>query len=271
MKGRRRPTRRKPSRQPRKRLPPTSTDKPPPLDWMTEQSTPPRLRASHPALISSGIVQPPSPPNPVPDPVGNPEGPLPLRAQTPVQLRAADVAAPAPVLEVLPHFSVNEPTPNPQQYQEMLSRIEVFETLIAELPNQQRRIGHNIRPITDEDVQEITKAVAILKAQLGMETPKRARRRKPKSAKADLTPPLEVVLKLEVVPKKAKAAESTLRKIGERLGTYLDTFLLEASKSGGKEAGKEGVKLLLKRLPYWLALYFALMNIANYVASIFLK
>jgi hypothetical protein len=71
---------------------------------------------------------------------------------------------------------------------------------------------------------------------------------------------------LEVVPRKAKAAGSTLRKIGERLGTYLDTFLLEASKSGGKEAGKEDVRLLLKRLPYWLALYFALMNIA---ASLF--
>ena len=65
-------------------------------------------------------------------------------------------------------------------YQEMLSRIEVLEALIAELPKQQRRIGHNVRPITDEDVQEIRQAVAILKAQ-------------------------------PVVPDKAKAAGSTLK------------------------------------------------------------
>ena len=159
------------------------------------------------------------------------------------------------------------PTSHPPQYEEMLSRIEVLEALMAELPNQRRRT--NDPPITDDDISEITKAVAILKAQPGTETPKRPRRQKRETAKAATLE--EVVPTLEVVPKKAKAAGSTLRKIGERLGTYLDTFLLEASKSGGKEAGKEGVKLLLRRLPYWLALYFALTNIANYVASIFLK
>src|SRR5262249_38931543 len=109
--------RRKPSRQPRKRLPATSTDKAPPLDWMTEQSTPPRVRARNPALMSSGVIQPPPQPRqPALDPIGTPEGPLPLRAQTPAQLRAADVIAPAPTLERVPSFSVNEATPQPTLY-----------------------------------------------------------------------------------------------------------------------------------------------------------
>jgi hypothetical protein len=87
MKRGRRPTRRKPSRQPRKRLLPTSTDKLPSLDWLTvEQPTPPRPRARNPALMSSGVVQPPSPPrqvsNAVLDPIGTPEGPLTTRSAT---------------------------------------------------------------------------------------------------------------------------------------------------------------------------------------------
>jgi hypothetical protein len=116
-------------------------------------------------------------------------------------------------------------------YQEMLSRIEVLESLLAEFPKQQRSIGHNIRPITDGDVQEIRQAVAILKAQ-------------------------------PVVPADAKAAGSTLGKIGERLGTYLDACLLETAKSAGKELGKR-----LVQLSYWLALGHALMSIAQSVPN----
>jgi hypothetical protein len=67
-----------------------------------------------------------------------------------------------------------------------------------------------------------------------------------------------------IAPEIARGAGSTLKKIGERLGTYLDTFLLEASKSAGKEFGKK-----LVQLSYWWALYYALMNIAIYVASLF--
>jgi hypothetical protein len=64
--------------------------------------------------------------------------------------------------------------------------------LIAELPKQQRSIGHNIRPITGDDVQEIT-AVAILKSQPVVPT----------------------------APDEARAAGSTLMRFGERLGSYL--------------------------------------------------
>jgi hypothetical protein len=43
--------------QPPKRLPPTSTDKPPPLDWLTVEQPMPRPKASNAALTMSGIVQ----------------------------------------------------------------------------------------------------------------------------------------------------------------------------------------------------------------------
>jgi len=171
--------------------------------------------------MSSGVVQPPSPPrHPALDPLGTPEGPLTLRAETLRPALGVDVQLEKTVIRAAPH-------------QEMLSRIEVLEGLIAELPNQQRRIGHNIRPIADEDVQEIRQAIVVLKAQ-------------------------------PVVPAEAKAAGSTLKKIGERLGTYLDAFLLEASKSAGKEVVKR-----VTQLSYWYALYYALVNIANHVASLF--
>src|SRR5262245_26820350 len=127
MKQRRRPIRRKPSRQPRKRLPPTSTDKLPQLDWLTvEQPTPPRVRARNPALMSSGVIQPPSPPrqasNPALNPVGTSDGSLPLRDQIPVEPVAPDHTEPVPV-------AVTDPTPK-QQFAEMLSRIEVLEALM---------------------------------------------------------------------------------------------------------------------------------------------
>jgi hypothetical protein len=119
-------------------------------------------------------------------------------------------------------------------HKQMLSWIEVLEGLIVELPKQRRGIGHNLQPITQEEVEEATHAVAVLKAQ-------------PVAPKA---------------PDEAKAAASTLKKIGERLGTYLDNFLLEASKSGGKEFGKQ-----LARAPYWWALWHALKNIIQSVAG----
>ena len=96
-----------------------------------------------------------------------------------------------------------------EQHKEMLSRTEVLDWLIANLPEQSKGgPGHNRQPITQDDVREIKKAVAALKA-------------------------------LPVVPKasdkdRATAVASILKKIGERLGTYLDTFLLEAAKSAGE-------------------------------------
>jgi hypothetical protein len=119
------------------------------------------------------------------------------------------------------------------QHAEMRSWIEVLEALIVELPKQHRGTGHNLRPITDEDVQSITKCVVILKAQ-------------PVAPKA---------------PDDARAAASTLRKIGERLGTYLDIFLKETAKSGGKEFGKR-----LAQLSYWWAIWYGLHNL---VPSVF--
>jgi len=225
MKQRRRPTRRKPSQQPRKRLPPTSTDKLPPLDWLTvEQPIPPRVRARNPALMSSGVVQPPLPPrrasNAVLDPIGAPNGPLTLRADA-----AVGVQVEKTVIRAAPH-------------KEMLSWIEVLEFLIAELPKQQRSIGHNIRPITGDDVQEITQAVAILKSQPVVPT----------------------------APDEARAAGSTLMRFGERLGSYLlkqgDIFVSEAVKSAGKEAGKR-----LVQSPFWWALATTLMILAQSVQA----
>jgi len=94
----------------------------------------------------------------------------------------------------------------PKQYQEMLSWIDV-ERLIVELTKQRRGIGHNIRPITDEDIKEIKQAVAVLKAQPVVPT----------------------------APDKARAAGLTLKMIGERLGSYLlkqaDIFISEAKRS----------------------------------------
>jgi hypothetical protein len=68
--------------------------------------------------------------------------------------------------------------------------IAVVEDLMAKMPRDVG-IGHNQPPLTSEEIQEIRDALAILKAK-----------------------PVEAV--------KAKAAASTLKKIGEKLGTYLD-------------------------------------------------
>jgi hypothetical protein len=118
------------------------------------------------------------------------------------------------------------------QHEEMLSWIEVLEALIAELPKQRRGIGHNLQPISDDERQSIIKCVIILKHQPVVPT----------------------------APDDARAAGSTLKKIGERLGTYLDTFLLEASKSAGKELGKR-----LVQLSYWWALWYVLTKLAQSV------
>jgi hypothetical protein len=192
MKQRRRPTRRKPFRQPKKLLPQASA------------------RPSGDIAALTGQVS-----NAVLDPIGTPDGSLALRLHAGAKV---GVQVETTVIRAAP-------------YQEMLSRIEVLERLITELPNQRPNVGHNIQPITGEDVQEIRQAVAILKAQ-------------------------------PVVPDKAKAAGSTLKKIGERLGTYLDAFLLEAAKSAGKEFGKR-----LVQVSYWLALATTLMSVAQSVAA----
>jgi len=113
----------------------------------------------------------------------------------------------------------------PKQYQEMLSWIDVLKRLIVEFTKQRRGIGHNIRPITDEDIKEIKQAVAVLKAQPVVPT----------------------------APDKARAAGLTLKMIGERLGSYLpkqaDIFISEATKSAGKEFGKRVVQS-----PFWWVL-----------------
>jgi hypothetical protein len=117
----------------------------------------------------SGIVQPP---------------PLPLREAADQASVKADmelgVTVEATVIRAAPH-------------KEMLSWIEVLEALIAELPKQRRGIGDNLQPITKEDVQEITHAIAILKVQPVVPT----------------------------APDDAKAAGSTLMRFGEQVGKYL--------------------------------------------------
>jgi hypothetical protein len=191
------PKRPKQFRRPTKRLPPTSTL---PSEWLTPLAEPTPIRGTpNPALGTSGIVQPP----------------LPLRDP-------ADQAA----------F-----TGKVEQHREMLSRTEVLDWLIANLPERPKGgPGHNLQPITKDDVQEIKQAIAALKA-------------------------------LPVTPKasdknKASAAGSILKKIGERLGIYLDDCLSEASKSAGKELGKRLVKL-----SYWLALSSALTSAVQSVIN----
>ena len=104
----------------------------------------------------------------------------------------------------------------------MLSWIVVLEGLIVELPTQQQG---NIQPLTHLELQAIKKSIFILKH---------------KPAPAD-----------------AKAAASTLKKIKERLGTYLDAFFMEASKEGGK------------RLVQALGIWYVLEHILKLVATIF--
>jgi hypothetical protein len=119
-------------------------------------------------------------------------------------------------------------------HKEMLSWIEVLEALIAELPKQHRGIGDNLQPIGDDELHSIINLVFILKHQPVVPT----------------------------APDDVRVAGSRLKKIGERLGTYLDTFLLEASKSGGKELGKR-----LAQAPFWLAVWYALTHIVQSVAA----
>jgi len=112
----------------------------------------------------------------------------------------------------------------------MLSWIVVLEGLIVELPTQQQG---NTQPLTHLELQAIRSSIFILKH---------------KPAPAD-----------------AKAAASTLKKIKERLGTYLDNFFLELSKSAGEEAGKRIVQL-----PFWLlSVWYVLEHILKLVATIF--
>jgi hypothetical protein len=124
------------------------------------------------------------------------------------------------------------------QHEEMLSRIAILESLIAELPKRQIGIGHNQQLITQDDVQEIKQAIAVLKAQPVVPT----------------------------APDEARAAGSTLMRFGERLGTYLlkqaDVFISEAVKSAGKETGKR-----LVQSPFWWALATTLMLVGQSVSN----
>jgi hypothetical protein len=146
------------------------------------------------------------------DPIGTREGPLTLSGDAPFEGEGG--------------LSADATAMRAAQHRQMLSWIEVLEALIVELPKQRRGIGHNLQPITEDEVGSITKCVFILKH--------------------------------EPTPDEAKAAGSTLKKIGEKLGTYLDTCLLEASKEVGKK---------LVQLPYWLALWYTLKHIVQSVAA----
>jgi hypothetical protein len=200
----RRPKPRKQFRQPPKRLPPTSTDKPPPLDWQTPLAEPTLIRGTpNPALGTSGIVQPP----------------LPVReAAAVIQAEDGTLRADATVGRAA-------------QHKEMLARITVLESLMAKLPKQSVGIGHNQPLITQEDIQEIKQAIAILKAQPVVPT----------------------------APDQAKAAGSILMKYGERIGTWVlkqaDLFVSEA------------VKETAKRLVQLLALSNALMLVGQAVEA----
>src|SRR5262245_11075909 len=150
--------RRRKSRKPDEQLPPG--------DWQSALALPPRSRpTSHPALMSSGSVNPP----------------LPLR-DPPHQARFKKAHA------------------------EMLMWTASLKNLLAHLPTRlPTGIGHNQPPpITNKDVEILDKAVVVLEA-------------------------------TDVAPEDVKAVQSSLEKIKGRLGTYADTFFLEASKSAGKE------------------------------------
>jgi hypothetical protein len=146
-----------------------------------------------------------------------------IQAEAAIQAADATLRADATVVSAASH-------------KEMLSWIEVLEALMAELPNQRRRT--NDPPITEEDIPEIRKAVAILKAQPVVPT----------------------------APDEARAAGLTLMKFGERLGSYLlkqgDIFVSEAVKSAGKEVGKR-----LVQSPFWWALATTLLMLAQSVQA----
>jgi hypothetical protein len=114
--------------------------------------------------------------------------------------------------------------------EDVLSRVTMLEALMAEMPKHPVGIGHNQQPpITREDVDEIKDALASLKAQ-------------------------------RVVLTEAKAAASTLKKIGGKLGAYLDAFVMELAKSAGKQ-------LVLASAPLWYWYFFneVLTGLANSV------
>jgi hypothetical protein len=194
----RRPSRRKPSKK-RSPRPPAPRPQPGPeiLAWQQPLTTPQQPKVNLAALMaSSGIVEPILPPSETPD--------------KPSFKGEVDKAA---------------------QHAEMLSRIAILESLIAELPKQPVGIGHNQPLMTKDDIQEIKQAIATLKAQPVMPT----------------------------APDQAKAAGSTLIKFGERLGTYL----LKQADLFVSEAVKEAAKLLMKLL----ALSNALMLVGNAVEA----
>ena len=168
--------------------------------------------------LSHEITAPRQVSNPALNPIGTAEGPLATRS-----------AAAAIQEHTKAEDQVDATVVRAASHKEMLSWIGVFERLIV-LPRPRSGIGHNLQPISDVEDQEIREAVAILKAQPVVPT----------------------------APDEARAAGSTLKKIGERLVTYLDTCLMEASKELGKR---------LVQLSYWWALWYALKNIVQSVEA----
>jgi hypothetical protein len=166
---------------------PASTPVPSPAAWQVVGGPVPLRRKVHPNLMPQLI-----------------EPPLPLHRE------AADQAS----FKGEVGFRADATLVRASQHEEMLSRIAILESLIAELPKQPVGIGHNRPPITQEDIGEITQAILILKAQPAID--------------------------------EARAAGSTLMKFGERLGAYLlkqaNVFISEAVKSAGKETGKRLVQ-----------------------------
>jgi hypothetical protein len=115
------------------------------------------------------------------------------------------------------------------QHKEMLAWTAALKSLLAHFPTRlPAGIGHNQpEPITNHDFGALDKTVEILEVQ-------------------PVVPDAPAV----------KAVQSILKKIVERLGTYLDASMMELSKSVGKELGKQ-----LARAPYWLALWYVLQRL----------
>jgi hypothetical protein len=219
---RRLPPRRKPSKPPQKLLPQAPTP-PSPSGWQPQEIGALPHRASNAPPPTLDIVEPPKP----------------TAGTAPGEIKwVNDQGQPVTFVndkgEPLT-WTTNPPSADPStsaRHQEMLSRIIVLERLLAEMPEQRTGIGHNRSHISEDEVREIATALIILKAQPIVPT----------------------------VPDEARAAATTLKKIGEHLGAYLDDFLSETAKSAGKEFGKRVVQS-----PFWWALATTLMVVARSV------
>jgi hypothetical protein len=176
--------------------------------------------------------------NAVLDPIGTPDTPLALREAADqasfkgqVEKHAEMQAWTAALKRLIAHFPTRLTAATP-------ILVEGTPILVEETRRKSPRrtkqrpppgIGHNQPdPITHDDVLILDKAIIVLE-------------------------PQPVVPK---APDDVRAVQSTLQKIAGRLGAYLDTFFLEASKSAGKEFIKQ-----LARAPYWLAVWYVLQKL----------